>query len=51
MFFLLPPDVSRAQQYRLRLVLEGLTWRVQGVELPEALALRLAQEVVKRNPK
>lgn len=50
-FFLLPPDVPRAQQYRLRLFLEDLAWRVQGVELPEPLALRLAQDIAKRNPK
>lgn len=44
----LPLDLPRAQQYRIHMTLDGLTWKLSGLDLPEPLLDRLAREVMKR---
>jgi hypothetical protein len=43
----LPVDKPLAEQYRLTLRRSGLTWKLIGVVLPEAVQNRFAQEIVK----
>ena len=48
-FFLdVPVDKPRAESFRLQFCLRDWTWKLCGIELPEALQLRMAQELVKR---
>jgi Protein of unknown function (DUF2939) len=48
-FFLdLPVDRPRQETFRLQFCLRDWTWRLCGVELPEPLQVRLAQELMKR---
>ena len=48
-FFLdVPVDKPQQETFRLQFCLKNWTWRLCGVELPELLQLRLAQEVLKR---
>jgi hypothetical protein len=47
-FFLdVPVDKPREEKFRLQFCLKDWAWKLCGVELPEALQLRLAQELVK----
>jgi hypothetical protein len=47
-FFLdVPVDTPPQESFRLQFCLRDWTWRLCGVELPEQLQLRLAQEVMK----
>ena len=39
-----------AEQFRLHLQLLQWKWKVVGIDLPEALRVRIAQEVIKLNP-
>jgi len=51
-FFLnVPVDKPRQESFQLQFCLKGWTWRLCGVELPELLQLRLAQEVLKSEPR
>jgi Protein of unknown function (DUF2939) len=51
-FFLdVPVDKPQQETFRLQFCLKNWTWRLCGVELPELLQLRLAQEVLKREPR
>ena len=43
----LPVDVPASQRYRLRFRLIAWTWKLYDVDLPEAVRVRVAQEVVK----
>ena len=43
----LPVDVPASQRYRLRFRLIAWTWKLYDVDLPEAVKVRVAQEVVK----
>ncbi|MFC4174334.1 DUF2939 domain-containing protein [Microvirga sp. GCM10011540] len=43
----IPVDEPRDKQFRLTLRLSGMTWRLTGVELPQALR----QELIRRAPK
>ena len=48
-FFLdVPVDKPRQENFRLQFCLRDWAWKLCGIELPEALQLRLAQELVKR---
>ena len=48
-FFLdVPVDKPRAESFRLQFCLRDWTWKLCGIELPEPLQVRLAQELVKR---
>ncbi len=48
-FFLdVPVDKPRQESFRLQFCLRDWAWKLCGIELPEALQLRLAQELVKR---
>lgn len=40
-----PPEREAAEQYRLHLRLKGLTWRLQGIELPAAVVQELARKL------
>jgi hypothetical protein len=44
----LPPDRPSIQQYQLDLRLSDWRWKLAGVQMPEELRLRLAQEWLKR---
>ena len=44
----LPPDRPSIQQFRLHLRLVNWRWKLAGLEVPEELRLRLAQEWLKR---
>jgi hypothetical protein len=47
-FFIdLPVDKPPADRFRLQFCLTGWTWKLCGVELPEQLQIRLAQEILK----
>ena len=48
-FFLdVPVDKPRQESFRLQFCLRDWTWKLCGIELPEPLQVRLAQELVKR---
>ena len=48
-FFLdVPVDKPRQESFRLQFCLRDWTWKLCGMELPELLQVRLAQELVKR---
>ena len=48
-FFLdVPVDKPRQESFRLQFCLRDWAWKLCGIEPPEALQLRLAQELVKR---
>lgn len=42
-----PPEATRARQFRLRLRLRGWTWRLVDIELPEDLRGRIAQKLAR----
>jgi hypothetical protein len=42
----MPVKVKAPPPFRLRFCLRDWTWRLCGVELPEPLQVRLAQELV-----
>jgi hypothetical protein len=44
----LPPDSPRDQQFGMRLQLFNWRWKLAGIDMPEELRLRLAQEWLKR---
>jgi hypothetical protein len=46
-FISLPVDKSPAESFRLQFCLTEWTWKLCGVELPEQLQIRLAQEIIK----
>jgi hypothetical protein len=51
-FFLsVPVDKPLQESFLLQFCLTDWTWRLCGVELPELLQLRLAQELLKREPR
>jgi hypothetical protein len=45
-----PADVAPSQQFGLRLHLSRWTWKLAGIDLPEAIQTKLAQEIIKTNP-
>ena len=48
-FFLdVPVDKPRQESFRFQFCLRDWTWKLCGIELPEAVQVRLAQELVKR---
>jgi hypothetical protein len=47
----LPVDQPRARQFRVRLALRGLTWKLTGIDLPQELQERLARELIKQQGK
>jgi hypothetical protein len=46
----LPPGVSQADQFRLRMQLLKWHWKVTGIDLPEKLRDQIAGELAKKNP-
>lgn len=48
--FSLPPDRRAAEQFRLRLRLVQWRWKLAGVDLPEELRVKIAQELIKLQP-
>ncbi len=44
----LPPENTRAERYGLRLSLQDWQWKLTGIELPDSLRARLAQEIERR---
>ncbi len=46
----LPADVAPDRQFGLRLHLSQWTWKLAGIDLPEAIQDKLAQEIIKTNP-
>jgi hypothetical protein len=50
-FILVPVDKPAAESFRLRFCLAGWTWKLCGAELPEQLRVRLAQEIIKTEPR
>jgi hypothetical protein len=47
--FPVPPDKPPQDQFRLQFRLTGLTWRLVGVEVPQAVQQRLIQEMMRRD--
>jgi Protein of unknown function (DUF2939) len=45
-----PADAAPNQQFGLRLHLSRWTWKLAGIDLPEAIQNKLAQEIIKTNP-
>ena len=43
-----PVDKPRQEHFRLQFCLRDWSWKLCGIELPEPLQVRLAQELVKR---
>jgi hypothetical protein len=43
-----PVDKPRQESFRFQFCLRDWTWKLCGIELPEAVQVRLAQELVKR---
>jgi hypothetical protein len=51
-FFLdVPVDKPRQESFRLQFCLRDWTWKLCGVELPELLQVRLAQQLLKSEPR
>jgi hypothetical protein len=46
-FVIVPVDKPAAESFRLQFCLRGWTWKLCGIEIPEELQVRLAQEIVK----
>jgi Protein of unknown function (DUF2939) len=46
----LPPDATPDRQFGLRLRLSQWTWKLAGIDLPQAIQDKLAQEIIKTNP-
>jgi hypothetical protein len=49
--FPVPPDKPPEEQFRLQFRLTGFTWRLVGVEMPQAIQKRLVQEMLRREGK
>jgi hypothetical protein len=49
--FPVPPDKAPEEQFRLQFRLRNLTWRLVGVEMPQAVQQRLIQEMLRREGK
>jgi hypothetical protein len=47
--FAVPADRPKEHQFRVRLALSGWTWKLSGLDLPQALQERLAREFVKQD--
>lgn len=47
-YIVLPLSASERTGYRIRLRLEDWTWKLAGIGLPEAMRLRIAEEIQKR---
>lgn len=47
----LPVAAPRERQFRIRLALRGLTWKLSGIDLPQDLQERLARELIKQQGK
>jgi hypothetical protein len=47
----LPVNAPRERQFRIRLALRGLTWKLSGIDLPQDLQERLARELIKQQGK
>jgi Protein of unknown function (DUF2939) len=48
---LVPAEVPRANRFGLRLHLSNWTWKVWGIELPELIQTKLAEEIIKARPR
>jgi hypothetical protein len=46
-----PAEVPRANQFGLRLHLSNWTWKLRGIELPELIQMKLAEEIIKKRPR
>ena len=44
----LPIDLPAADQFRLRLSLSGLQWRLSGLDLPERVRVKLAEQLAQQ---
>jgi len=47
----LPVSAPRQRQFRIRLALRGLTWKLSGIDLPQDLQERIASELIKQQGK
>ena len=49
----LPPEKSPEEQFKVRLSLTQLQWKLSGIDLPKPLRVQLVQEILKqqKNPK
>jgi Protein of unknown function (DUF2939) len=47
-YIYLPPDKTRADQFGLRLSLRDWQWKLTSIKLPDALRIRLAEEIIRR---
>ena len=47
----LPVSAPRERQFRIRLALRGLAWKLSGIDLPQDLQERLARELIKQQGK
>ena len=48
--FAVPVDKPGDEQFRLRMRISGLGWRLVGLDLPKPVLQRLVQELIKSNP-
>ncbi|HET7851404.1 MAG TPA: hypothetical protein VFK91_01500, partial [Methyloceanibacter sp.] len=44
----LPPDKAPAKQFKVRLSLKDLQWKLTGLDLPQPMRIELAQQLVKQ---
>ena len=44
----LPPDKSRDQQFKVKLSLHELQWKLAGIDLPKPMLVQLAHQLVKQ---
>jgi hypothetical protein len=47
-YVFLPPDKPRDNQFKVKLSLTDMQWKLAGIDLPEPMRLELAQELMKR---
>src|SRR5262245_20171806 len=47
-YIFLPPDKPPEKQFKVRLSLKELQWKLTGLELPQSMRIELAQQLVKQ---
>jgi hypothetical protein len=48
--FGVPLDQPASERIKLQFRLSNLSWRLVGIELPEAIRARVVEELIKKNP-
>ena len=47
-YIYLPPDKARDKQFKVKLSLKDMQWKLAGIDLPQPMRVELAQQLIKR---